>query len=340
MANLLNVGFLTLATTLVLWLYSIPGAIKSEAELQRKLPISFIQQLQQVLAPVLGEDRLDKPPTEVPTPQSTGKAPSVLQQILAPLLSPFALSPPVSPPPTSDSTVVPQREVRPFNAWGTRDADGSVHFGPWAHEDEAYVLLMSNDKYIHLLWALEGSFRNVSSTRRRIVMCTPAVSVEMKMILERIGMDVRNIEQPRHNNFKVQFSNWNDTLAKLALFDLPGVTKVVYLDLDTLINHNLDYMFDRDMNAKVYAMSDVIDCSNNITHMNAGLLATLTNKTLKAELMNQLEDPNFFKERKGDQEMLDVYLQKQYVSIFRLSFPYFSLSSPYLCIHFVHSHII
>lgn len=186
-------------------------------------------------------------------------------------------------------------------------------FGPWARMDEAFVLLLTNDGPMHLIWALEGSFRDVGSTRRRIALCTPAVSEGAKDTLKKLGMDVREISQPRHKNFKTQFSHWADTLAKLAIFDQQDLRQLVYLDADTLVNHNIDDLFTRNTTGMVYAMRDVIDCVNGNPHLNAGLLVTNPNTTLKNELMAQLEDPNFFKVKKGDQEMLDVYLIKKYV---------------------------
>lgn len=183
----------------------------------------------------------------------------------------------------------------------------------WAHEDQAFVFLLTNDQPMHLIWALEGSLRNVNSTRRRIVLATPKVSDGVKDTLRKLQMEVRDIEQPHHKNFKTQFSHWADTLAKLFIFDLPGIKQFIYLDADTMVNKNVDYLFEKDTNKMVYAMRDVIDCVNGNPHMNAGLLVARPNATLKAELFNLLEDENFFKDRKGDQEMLDVYLQKQYV---------------------------
>jgi hypothetical protein len=192
-------------------------------------------------------------------------------------------------------------------------SDGVANSGPWAREDEAFVFLLTNDGPMHLIWALEGSLRDVGSTRRRIAVATPAVSEGAKDTLRKLGIEVRDITQPRHKNFKTQFSHWQDTLAKLAIFDMTDLRQLVYLDADTLVNLNIDELFYRNTTAQVYAMRDVIDCVNGNPHMNAGLLVTRPNATLKQELFAQLEDPNFFKAKKGDQEMLDIYLAKKYV---------------------------
>ena len=183
----------------------------------------------------------------------------------------------------------------------------------WARTDEAFVFLLTNDGPMNLIWALEGSLRNVNSTRRRIILCTPAVTAGAKDPLRKIGMEVREIPQPRHPNFKTQFEHWADTLAKLSIFELEGIRQFVYLDADTLVNLNIDELFERDTNKMVYGMRDVIDCSNGNPHLNAGLLVSRPNITLKKELFALLEDKNFFKVRKGDQEMLDVYLIRKYV---------------------------
>lgn len=200
----------------------------------------------------------------------------------------------------------------------------------WAREDEAFVFLLTNDKPMHLIWALEGSLRDVKSTRRRIALCTPAVPGGTKDTLRKLGMEVIDIEQPRHKNFKTEFDHWADTLAKLFIFQLQGIRQFVYLDADTMVNKNVDYLFQKDTNAKVYAMTDVIDCVNGNPHLNAGLIVARPNITLRNELFGLLEDPNFFKSRKGDQEMLDVYLERQYVSS-SPSFRSKQAVQPYFC---------
>lgn len=167
---------------------------------------------------------------------------------------------------------------------------------------------------MHLTWALEASLRNVSTTRRRIALVTPDVSASARSVLSNLGIEARPIEYISHPRFQVTENRWKQTLTKLAIFEQTDLTKFIYLDSDIIINYNMDDLFELDTNGKVHAMRDNSGCFNDVPNLNAGFLIASPNITLKESLLASLDEPdNPTKEGKGDQSLLNYYLNKQYV---------------------------
>lgn len=185
---------------------------------------------------------------------------------------------------------------------------------PDEHPTEAYLLLFTNDKLMTHIFAMEASFRDVKTTRKRIALCTPAVSDAARQTLERLGIQIRDIKQPYHENFNVVNQRWKDTLAKFAIFQVQGITKFVYMDVDYILLHNLDYLFDLPTNGVVHSMIDGVGCRAADFNLNAGLLVAQPNETLYNGLFNLLDSPqSSWQTRNGDQDLLNMYLQSQYV---------------------------
>jgi hypothetical protein len=187
----------------------------------------------------------------------------------------------------------------------------------WKNPDQAYVMLLTNDKPMHLAWALEGALRNVSSTRRRIALVTSDVSVPMRDVLSKLQIEVQVIPKLAHPNFKTAYVRWKDSLTKFAVFSLKNITKFVYLDTDLMINDNIDDFFDLDTNGLVHGMLDRPGCNNTSPWLNAGLLISSPNETLKHAMISSLNDTdNPTRGGGGDQEILNRYLSKQYAILY------------------------
>lgn len=179
----------------------------------------------------------------------------------------------------------------------------------WKNPDEAFVFMLTNDSPMHLIWALEGSLRNVSSTRRRIALVTPKVSAPMRDVLTKLHIEVQEVPQLTHPNFRTTFARWRDTLAKFAIFELKNLTKFVYMDADIIVNSNIDDYFELDTNRRIHGMLDKPECESTNTGINAGLLVASPNTTMKTSLLAMLEErENPTKEGGGDQEILNRYL--------------------------------
>jgi hypothetical protein len=183
-----------------------------------------------------------------------------------------------------------------------------------SYPKQAYVFLMTNDKLMTMLFALEASFKDVKATRRRIVLCTKKVSQKARNTLVKLGMEVRAIDQPYHPNFNVGNDRWKDTLAKFAIFKLSDLDKFVYFDADYILVHNMDYLFDIPTRGAVTAMIDGVGCRAEDFNMNAGLMVAHPNQTLYDEIFDMLDDPSAaWQTKQGDQDLLNHYLQARCV---------------------------
>ena len=62
-----------------------------------------------------------------------------------------------------------------------------------SHPKQAYVFLMTNDKLMTMLFTLEASFKDMKSTRRRIVLSTNKVSQKARKTLVKLAVELRDI---------------------------------------------------------------------------------------------------------------------------------------------------
>lgn len=179
--------------------------------------------------------------------------------------------------------------------------------------NQAYFYVLTNDNMMTMLFALEASFKNVSSTRRRIALCTPGVTSKARDTMKKLDIEIRDISQPQHPNFATEISRWKDTLSKFAILQMTDIEKFVYIDLDFIILANMDYLFDLPTKGLIYGMTDGEQCNKGPYNMNAGLLVGNPNQTLYTELFKLLDGPDVRTiTRKGDQSMLNTYMHQQY----------------------------
>ena len=166
-----------------------------------------------------------------------------------------------------------------------------------------------------MLFALEASFRNVNTTRKRIALCTPGVSSEARDTMTKLNIEVRGITQPQSDKFNTEISRWKDTLSKFAIFQMQDIEKFVYLDLDIIVLSNMDYLFDLPTKSLIHGMTDGTECDKGPLGMNAGLLVGSPNQTLYTELFKLLDESDT-KEitKKGDQSMMNEYFKRTYVT--------------------------
>lgn len=183
------------------------------------------------------------------------------------------------------------------------------------HHDEAFVFVLTNDKPMQLLWALEGSLRNVSTTRRRIALVSEGVGKFTRDVLKNMSIEVRDVRNLYHRRYYVNQPRWKDTLTKLVLWEMKDIKKFFYLDVDVIVLHNLDHVFDLDTTGgTIHAMRDNHACKKDWPNMNAGLFLGSPNVTIREDLYKALDNPdNPTKGGTGDQDLFNFYFQKKYV---------------------------
>ncbi|MEO7331326.1 MAG: glycosyltransferase family 8 protein [Minicystis sp.] len=112
----------------------------------------------------------------------------------------------------------------------------------------AYVtMLTGGDAYVPGVEALGSSLRATTPTAPQMVMVTAEVSETARARLANQGWTIREIEPIANPNPEsaLLFPRFGQTFAKLRAWDLPELDKVVFLDADTIVLRNLDWLFER-----------------------------------------------------------------------------------------------
>lgn len=122
--------------------------------------------------------------------------------------------------------------------------------------NRAWITLLSDNSYIYGQIALVHGLKEHGTIYPIYCMVTDNVTEENKNILK--ALDVQLIETERFvpDNYKVysedEWNNahslstagWHNALTKLKIFNLAQFDKIVYIDNDTQIFKNLDFLFD------------------------------------------------------------------------------------------------
>lgn len=113
--------------------------------------------------------------------------------------------------------------------------------------NNAYVTLLSSEDYLDAVLVLAISLRKVNSRFPLVVavvddVCTP----KMEYILKRFECIIEVIPRIEYGEQTKEMYAGNpvlNTASKLNLFTLDNYDKMIYMDADTLILHNMDNLF-------------------------------------------------------------------------------------------------
>lgn len=109
------------------------------------------------------------------------------------------------------------------------------------------MTLMTKDSYLPGTLVLNQSLVHVKSKYSLVVMITASISEEARMILEREGIKLRQINrlEPNPGSSIIQRDKrFDDTWTKLRVFELEEYEKVLLLDSDMLIRKNMDELLE------------------------------------------------------------------------------------------------
>jgi glycogenin glucosyltransferase len=156
---------------------------------------------------------------------------------------------------------------------------------------EAFVTLATNDRYSYGAAVLGQSIRNTNTSRKIVVIITPAVSQPARRILSDvfdrvIQVDPLDSSDPTHLALMSR-PELGVTFTKLHCWNLSDYSKVVFLDADTLVLSNVDELFER---AELSAAADIgwPDC------FNSGVMVLEPNPTTFTSLLKFASDKGSF----------------------------------------------
>ncbi|XP_063967733.1 glycogenin-1-like isoform X3 [Lytechinus pictus] len=133
-------------------------------------------------------------------------------------------------------------------------------------EDQAFVTLVTNDRYAYGALVVGQSLRDVGTTRQLAILITPEVTQPMRRQLSMLYDYIQEVNpldsQDDAHLALLTRPDLGITFTKLYSWRLTRYSKCVFLDADTLVLQNVDDLFDRE---ELSAAPDVgwPDCFNS-----------------------------------------------------------------------------
>ncbi|KAI8995485.1 glycosyltransferase family 8 protein [Trametes punicea] len=129
----------------------------------------------------------------------------------------------------------------------------------------AYLTLLTTKSYLPGVLVLHKSLLDVGSKYPLVVMATPALPREVRDVVIRRGIAIRDIDplNPKngHHELAMHDSRFAETWTKLRVFELVEYERLVVLDADMVIRRNMDELMDMDLPKDQIAAVHVCACN-------------------------------------------------------------------------------
>lgn len=125
--------------------------------------------------------------------------------------------------------------------------DGDMEFMLVHSTERVYATILTTESYLPGIIALRNSLEAVGS--RYPLVCLVVPGVEAPPGMHTISIDI--IPHPFMTGYYKQHN-----YTKLRLFGLEGFDRIVYLDADTIVRRNIDWLFDHPSDTMVAAVRD------------------------------------------------------------------------------------
>jgi len=125
--------------------------------------------------------------------------------------------------------------------------DGDMEFMLVHSTERAYATVLTTESYVPGVIALRNSLEAVGSRYPLVCLTVPGVEAPP-------GMHTISVDMIRHPFMTGYYKQHNYT--KLRLFGLEGFDRIVYLDADTIVRRNIDWLFDHPSDTMVAAVRD------------------------------------------------------------------------------------
>lgn len=114
-----------------------------------------------------------------------------------------------------------------------------------------YMTLLSTDKYLDGVIALNQSLKNVGAKYPLVVALTSNISPFCRDILKKLKVEVLELKdfsysQECYRKFcAIDMKHWFYTSSKLQIFGLTQYQKIIFLDADMFVVKNIDHLFQK-----------------------------------------------------------------------------------------------
>lgn len=176
-----------------------------------------------------------------------------------------------------------------------------------------FLTLLSSDEYLLGVLTLYKSLVSTGTKYPFYVAITSYISQKSIDDLENININIikldNNIQLPeeiKNKNYKLGYSQWNNTLQKLAIFQLTKFTKIVYLDSDMIILNNIDELFNKKHMSAVVAGA-LVPGREEWKLLNSGIMVIEPKENLGDNIAKTIDIVIQNKEYFGDQDLIQEY---------------------------------
>ena len=178
----------------------------------------------------------------------------------------------------------------------------------------AYATLANNAHYVHLCTVLAASLQASGSQHPLLVLVLPEALREGTGIEALSSLDnvivVPIKPLPITPNIRLDQAHWLYAFSKLRIWQMTNYTRRVYIDGDSLVLHNLDYLFDLALRpGSVAAARDEHACNQTraVVHMMSSLMVVEPSLATFDGLVALMPRALW---RNGDQQLIRAYFTR------------------------------
>ena len=174
----------------------------------------------------------------------------------------------------------------------------------------AFVTVLSTDSYLPGVLVLHSSLMKTGTEHPFLTLLTRDITQHTKGVLDwyKIPYEVMNTEITNPHQGVPTDDPWYYTYAKIGIFGLSRFDKIVYLDADMLVLHNLDELFEKPHMSAVNAGGRLPE-NSAWTEMNSGLMVIEPSTALLKDMLQRIGKIEQEKKEKdySDQGFLQCY---------------------------------
>jgi glycogenin glucosyltransferase len=174
---------------------------------------------------------------------------------------------------------------------------------------QCYVTYLGSNDYLIGTISLYLSLISVCGDSL-LVMTSPKVGEKEKSILRNLSIPYMDVQVPdipkqiQEFNSSHGFPHWNQTFAKLSMFDLADYDKIIFLDSDMMVLQNIDHLFSK-KNFSAVASGRAYPGHEDWVQLNSGLIIIEPKVGLTKQLISKI--PATVSNVIGDQDILHAY---------------------------------
>lgn len=180
----------------------------------------------------------------------------------------------------------------------------------------SYITVLSTEKYLIGVLALNKSLKMVNSRYGLAVLVNENISEQTRKIISENNMEIIEskkfklpmwIIEKNHTNSNWEY--WSNTFDKLKIFELTQYEKLVYLDSDMFVRNNIDDLFERPHMSAVVDRHIGIEVKDYYQKLTSGVMVIVPESGALSKFYKIMESDSIKQKNTniGDQDVIQLY---------------------------------